>query len=159
MVVGGQGTQKASQDIRHGRCEAACQHVNPEGYNTLQSPGICCRLCSSPPSTPPVWYNDRQQASGVISRVALISTATLYQSLVPPPTPADMSAKHDDETKVVRAVDTEASPPPNYDGASVQDDQAYVYDDSQKLGYTATVFVILNKMIGTGSVYRFPYIE
>jgi hypothetical protein len=34
---------------------------------------------------------------------------------------------------------------------SVQADQAFVYDDSQKLGYTATVFVILNKMIGTGS--------
>lgn len=65
-----------------------------------------------------------------------------------------MSAKHDDETKVVRAVDTEGSPPPpTYDGASVQDDQAYVYDDSQKLGYTATVFVILNKMIGTGSMF------
>jgi hypothetical protein len=62
-----------------------------------------------------------------------------------------MSAKHDEETKVARAVETSDSPPPNYDGASVQDDQAYVYDDSQKLGYTATVFVILNKMIGTGS--------
>jgi hypothetical protein len=66
-----------------------------------------------------------------------------------------MSAKHDDDTKVVRAVDTEGSPsPPTYDGASVQDDQAYVYDDSQKLGYTATVFVILNKMIGTGSMFK-----
>jgi hypothetical protein len=64
-----------------------------------------------------------------------------------------MSPKHDDETKVARAVDTEGSPPPTYDGASVQEDQAYVYDDSQKLGYTATVFVILNKMIGTGSKY------
>jgi hypothetical protein len=35
----------------------------------------------------------------------------------------------------------------------VQEDQAYVYEDDQKLGYTATVFVILNKMIGTGSMY------
>lgn len=65
-----------------------------------------------------------------------------------------MSVKHDEETKVARAVDTENSTPPNYDGASVQEDQAYVYDDSQKLGYTATVFVILNKMIGTGSMYQ-----
>jgi hypothetical protein len=65
-----------------------------------------------------------------------------------------MSAKYDEETKVARAVDAETSPPPNYDNTSVQDDQAYVYDDSQKLGYTATVFVILNKMIGTGSMYK-----
>jgi hypothetical protein len=65
-----------------------------------------------------------------------------------------MRAKYDEETKVARAVDAETSPPPIYDNASVQDDQAYVYDDSQKLGYTATVFVILNKMIGTGSVYK-----
>ena len=64
-----------------------------------------------------------------------------------------MSAKYDEETKVARTVDTEGSPPPNYENASVQEDQAYVYDDSQKLGYTATVFVILNKMIGTGSTY------
>jgi hypothetical protein len=65
-----------------------------------------------------------------------------------------MSAKHDDETKVARTVDAEDSSgnsPPAYDGASVQEDQAYVYKDDQKLGYTATVFVILNKMIGTGS--------
>jgi hypothetical protein len=65
-----------------------------------------------------------------------------------------MSAKHDEESKVARAVDTEDSlTPPNYEGASVQDDQAYVYADDQKLGYSATVFVILNKMIGTGSMY------
>jgi hypothetical protein len=63
-----------------------------------------------------------------------------------------MTAKHDEESKVTRVVDTE-SPPPNYEGASVQEDQAYVYEDDQKLGYTATVFVILNKMIGTGSMY------
>jgi hypothetical protein len=65
-----------------------------------------------------------------------------------------MSAKRDEESKVARAVDTESSPP-NYEGASVQEDQAYVYEEDQKLGYTATVFVILNKMIGTGSMYTF----
>jgi hypothetical protein len=64
-----------------------------------------------------------------------------------------MSAKHDEETKVARAVDSEDPIPPIYDNTSVQDDQAYIYDDKQKLGYTATVFVILNKMIGTGSRY------
>jgi hypothetical protein len=67
-----------------------------------------------------------------------------------------MSTKYDEEHKVARAIDTETSPPPIYDNTSVQDDQAYVYDDSQKLGYTATVFVILNKMIGTGSTYKTP---
>jgi hypothetical protein len=44
-----------------------------------------------------------------------------------------------------------ASPPTYGDHESVQTDQVYAYDDSQKLGYTGTVFVILNKMIGTGS--------
>lgn len=63
-----------------------------------------------------------------------------------------MSTKYDDETKVARATSTDGPAPPNYDDASVQEDNAYVYDDSQKLGYTATVFVILNKMIGTGSM-------
>jgi hypothetical protein len=49
-------------------------------------------------------------------------------------------------------VDGASSSPPRYgDHESVQTDQVYAYDDSQKLGYTGTVFVILNKMIGTGS--------
>lgn len=67
-----------------------------------------------------------------------------------------MSAKYDEETKVARAVDKEESPPaypPTQGDGSVQADQVYIYDDGQKLGYTATVFVILNKMIGTGSTY------
>jgi hypothetical protein len=64
-----------------------------------------------------------------------------------------MSTKYDDETKVARATSTDGAAPPNYEDASVQEDKAYVYDDSQKLGYTATVFVILNKMIGTGSMF------
>jgi hypothetical protein len=65
-----------------------------------------------------------------------------------------MSAKHDEETKVARTADAEdvsGNAPPAYDGTSVQEDQAYVYTEDQKLGYTGTVFVILNKMIGTGS--------
>lgn len=67
-----------------------------------------------------------------------------------------MAIEHDDGTKVVHYTneDTPSSPsPPVYEEGSVQEDNAYVYDDSQKLGYTATVFVILNKMIGTGSKY------
>jgi len=63
-----------------------------------------------------------------------------------------MATKPDDDAKVARYINDEISPsPPIYEHRNVQDDNAYVYDDSQKLGYTATVFVILNKMIGTGS--------
>lgn len=36
------------------------------------------------------------------------------------------------------------------DSGSVQDELTYQYDDSRKLGITSSVFVILNKMIGTG---------
>ena len=66
-----------------------------------------------------------------------------------------MAAKLDErDGKVPRKNNLETSPdPPGYidDHVSVQTDQAFAYDDSQKLGYTGTVFVILNKMIGTGS--------
>jgi len=65
-----------------------------------------------------------------------------------------MATKLDDGAKVAHYATDEGSPSsPPYNGeGSVQEDNAYVYDDSQKLGYTATVFVILNKMIGTGSM-------
>lgn len=59
-----------------------------------------------------------------------------------------------EDRKMAREDGLETSPPPpGYidDQVSVQTDQAFIYDDSQKLGYTGTVFVILNKMIGTGS--------
>lgn len=36
------------------------------------------------------------------------------------------------------------------DEGSVQDELTYQFDDSRKLGITSSVFVILNKMIGTG---------
>lgn len=66
-----------------------------------------------------------------------------------------MTTKFDeDDRKVARETGHETSPPPpgyTDENVSVQADQAFIYDDSQKLGYTATVFVILNKMIGTGS--------
>ena len=64
------------------------------------------------------------------------------------------TAFDEQDRKAARETGHETSPPPpgyTDDHASVQTDQAFVYDDSQKLGYTATVFVILNKMIGTGS--------
>jgi hypothetical protein len=64
-----------------------------------------------------------------------------------------MTTKFADEAKVARHTSDESSPPPpTYEDGSVQEDNAYVYDESQQLGYTATVFVILNKMIGTGSM-------
>lgn len=68
------------------------------------------------------------------------------------------TSKHDEETKAAAVVNAEGSPaaghpPPAYTDASVQEDQAIILKDDQKLGYTATVFVILNKMIGTGSMY------
>jgi hypothetical protein len=67
-----------------------------------------------------------------------------------------MSTKlENDDSKVTRESGHETLPPPpayTDDHVSVQTDQAFVYDDSQKLGYTGTVFVILNKMIGTGSM-------
>lgn len=43
---------------------------------------------------------------------------------------------------------------PNYsngeDVGEVQEENTYAYDDSRKLGITGAVFLILNKMIGTG---------
>ena len=66
-----------------------------------------------------------------------------------------MASRFDkDDHKVAQESGHETSPPPpgfTDENVSVQADQAFVYDDGQKLGYTATVFVILNKMIGTGS--------
>ncbi|PVH93286.1 high-affinity methionine permease-like protein [Periconia macrospinosa] len=40
--------------------------------------------------------------------------------------------------------------PPNYDNAVAQEENTYAFDDSRKLGVTGSVFLILNKMIGTG---------
>ena len=66
-----------------------------------------------------------------------------------------MATETDDRAKIVQYTTDEApASPPTHTEGSVQEDNAYVYDDSQKLGYSATVFVILNKMIGTGSKYN-----
>jgi hypothetical protein len=42
------------------------------------------------------------------------------------------------------------SPPPEYANAVVQDENTYQYSESRKIGVTGAVFLILNKMIGTG---------
>ena len=65
------------------------------------------------------------------------------------PTPA-MASKQDVEVDKVRPVDDGSPTPPDYDAAAVQEEKTYAYDDDRKLGITGSVFVILNKMIGTG---------
>lgn len=40
------------------------------------------------------------------------------------------------------------------DTGSKTDEQVFEYDDSRKLGIVSSVFLILNKMIGTGSKWR-----
>jgi hypothetical protein len=52
---------------------------------------------------------------------------------------------------VVDGQDRTVSPSPVYENGTVQEDKTYTYDDSRKLGVTGAVFLILNKMIGTGS--------
>lgn len=37
------------------------------------------------------------------------------------------------------------------ESGSIQAEEVFVYDDSRKLGITSSIFLILNKMIGTGS--------
>lgn len=49
----------------------------------------------------------------------------------------------------------EAPAAPNHDldaaeVGEIQEENTYAYDDSRKLGITGAVFLILNKMIGTG---------
>ncbi|KAF2834297.1 high-affinity methionine permease-like protein [Patellaria atrata CBS 101060] len=47
--------------------------------------------------------------------------------------------------------DSGEEPVPAYtDGESVKDEQLFQYSDSRKLGVTSAVFLIINKMIGTG---------
>lgn len=41
---------------------------------------------------------------------------------------------------------------PSYEG-ELRDEQTYAFDDSRKIGITGSAFLILNKMIGTGSAY------
>lgn len=41
--------------------------------------------------------------------------------------------------------------PPDYASGQVQDEQAFKFSESRKIGVTGAVFLILNKMIGTGS--------
>ena len=47
-------------------------------------------------------------------------------------------------------VEVSDSTKSNDDKVSIEEDISFHYDDSQKIGITGAVFLILNKMIGTG---------
>jgi hypothetical protein len=65
-----------------------------------------------------------------------------------------MASKVDPEIdKKVAVAEDAGQVPPNYEDVVVQEEKTYAYDDSRKLGITGSVFLILNKMIGTGSMY------
>ncbi|KAK7732413.1 hypothetical protein SLS63_005091 [Diaporthe eres] len=49
------------------------------------------------------------------------------------------------------ALAREDETPPDYASGQVQDEQAFKFSESRKIGVTGAVFLILNKMIGTGS--------
>jgi hypothetical protein len=42
------------------------------------------------------------------------------------------------------------TPPPEFANGVVQDENTYAFSEDRKLGVTGAVFLILNKMIGTG---------
>ena len=69
-----------------------------------------------------------------------------------------MTSKKDDQVvdATVRHEESDGVSPPHYDNASVQNENTYAFDDSRKLGVTGSVFLILNKMIGTGSKLCLP---
>lgn len=50
--------------------------------------------------------------------------------------------------------DGDAEVPPSLADAQVQDEQQFQVSESRKIGVTGAVFLILNKMIGTGSEYQ-----
>ena len=65
----------------------------------------------------------------------------------------NMASLDPDVDKKAKVAEDLGPLPPNYDDGTVQEEKTYAYDDSRKLGITGSVFLILNKMIGTGSMY------
>ncbi|KAF2792199.1 amino acid transporter [Melanomma pulvis-pyrius CBS 109.77] len=63
-----------------------------------------------------------------------------------------MATKLDpDVDKTNRHVhDHDDTPPPEFENGVVQDENTYAFSEDRKLGVTGAVFLILNKMIGTG---------
>ena len=66
----------------------------------------------------------------------------------------DMATHLDPEIdKKVAVTEDHGVVAPQYEDAVVEEEKTYAYDDSRKLGITGSVFLILNKMIGTGSMF------
>lgn len=62
---------------------------------------------------------------------------------------ADPSPKVGEQYSSAVARDEDSTP--DYASGQVQDEQAFKFSESRKIGVTGAVFLILNKMIGTGS--------
>jgi hypothetical protein len=56
----------------------------------------------------------------------------------------------DDDKRIVENHKTDQGPDEKISEGSVQNQEVYAYDESRKIGVTGAVFLILNKMIGTG---------
>lgn len=61
-----------------------------------------------------------------------------------------MSGTSSEERKKITNNVKTISPETVDDNASFQDEQTFQFEDSRKLGVTSAVFLIINKMIGTG---------
>lgn len=66
-------------------------------------------------------------------------------------------AEHDERKYDRSSDDSEAGKLPVKHEASettsIQTEEVYAFDESRKLGITSSVFLIINKMIGTGSKF------
>ncbi|KAH7361874.1 high-affinity methionine permease [Plectosphaerella cucumerina] len=56
----------------------------------------------------------------------------------------------DDDKRIVENHKNDQGPDEKISEGSVQNQEVYAYDESRKIGVTGAVFLILNKMIGTG---------
>ena len=63
-----------------------------------------------------------------------------------------MSTKLDPDIDKTRGHvhESDEATPPDYTEGVVQDENTYAFTEDRKLGVTGAVFLILNKMIGTG---------
>ena len=52
--------------------------------------------------------------------------------------------------KTPHHVEHDETPPPEFEEGVVQDENTYAFSEDRKIGVTGAVFLILNKMIGTG---------
>lgn len=66
-----------------------------------------------------------------------------------------MSSKHGDAVSTGIFNHIESSPP-KHDDAELEEEQTYEFEESRKLGVVGAVFLILNKMIGTGGLQGLP---